>query len=216
MNDFLHSSPKPLHPNIEAVVSLIDRPSESPLPAPEPAWFCLHTKPRHEHLAAANLRRHHGLEVLSPRIRFQRSSSRGPVWVTESLFPNYLFARFDRILQVETVRHTGGVAGVVHFGTFWPTVSEKVIAELRQLIGQEEIRTIEHSVESGDEVEVAVGAFRGFEGIVTRVLPARRRVAVLLEFLGRQAVVELSLENLVINGLRYGVRPVQPQAMSMI
>src|SRR5438045_9291375 len=128
------------------------------------AWFCVRSQPKHEHLAAANLRRNHQLEVVNPRIRFKRPTTRGPIWVTESLFPNYLFARFDWKMSLETVRHTGGVAGVVHFGSFWPTIPDNSIAELRELVGEEEVRVIEQTIRVGDDVEVAAGSFAGFQG----------------------------------------------------
>jgi len=180
----------------------------------EPAWFCVRSQPKHEHIAAANLRRHHQFEIVNPRIRFKRATSRGPIWATESLFPNYLFARFNWKAALETVQHTGGVAGVVHFGAYWPTVPDHAIAELRQLVGEEEVRIIEPAVKVGDEVEVAGGAFGGFQGIVSRIMPARERVAVLLEFLGRQAVVELKMEELIVNGFRYGSRQMHARSLA--
>ena len=178
------------------------------------AWFCVKSQPRHEHIAAANLRRNHELEVVNPRIRFKRATTRGPIWVTESLFPNYLFARFNWRAALEMVKHTGGVSGVVHFGSFWPTIPDQTIAELQLLVGQEEVRTIEQPLKVGDEVEVAGGAFAGFQGVITRVRPGRERVAVLLEFLGRQSVVEIKMEALIINGFRYGSRQIHTQAFA--
>ena len=35
------------------------------------------------------------VEVFNPRMRYTRSMKYGPVEVIESMFPNYLFARFD-------------------------------------------------------------------------------------------------------------------------
>jgi transcriptional antiterminator RfaH len=155
------------------------------------AWYCVRSQPKHEHIATANLRRHLDLDVFHPRIRFKRATKRGPVWTTESLFPNYLFARFDWKAHLSNVQHTGGVAGVVHFGTFWPTVPADVVAELQQNVGEDETRIIEETLRIGEEIHVVGGSFDGFRAIVTRVIPARQRVAVLLEFLGRQTVVEL-------------------------
>lgn len=177
------------------------------------AWYCVRSQPRHEHVAAANLQRNHRLEVVNPRIRFKRATSRGPIWVTESLFPNYLFARFNWKAALETVRHTGGVSGVVHFGSFWPSIPSETIGALRELVGEDEVRTIEQTLRPGDEVEVAGGAFAGFQGIISRVMPARERVAVLLEFLGRQAVVEMKMEELILNGFRYGSRQIHARAL---
>jgi len=179
------------------------------------AWFCVRSQPKHEHVATANLRRHLQVEVVNPRIRFRRATSRGPIWVTESLFPSYLFARFSWKASLESVRHTGGVAGIVHFGGFWPEIPDATICDLKKLAGENEIHTIvEQTLQAGDEVEVASGAFAGFQGIVKRVLPARQRVAVLLEFLGRQSLVELGMETIVLNGCKHGSRQLLARALA--
>lgn len=137
--------------------------------------------------------------MVNPRIQFRRATTRGPAWVTESMFPTYLFARFNWKQSLEAVKHTFGVSGVVHFGYFWPVVPDGVIDELQKLVGEEGVRVLEPSIRVGEEVEVASGAFEGFHGIVTRVMPARDRVAVLLDFLGRQTTVELPMNGIIKN-----------------
>ena len=52
----------------------------------------------------------------------------------------------------------------------------------------------------GEAVRVAGGAFHGLRAVITRVMPSRERVAVLLEFLGRQTTVELPKEALIRDG----------------
>src|ERR1043166_9701891 len=81
------------------------------------AWFCLRSQPKHEHIAARHLRQIENVEVFNPRIRFPRSTPAGKVIVTESMFPNYLFARFDWKLLLTRVHYAPGVSGVVHFGS---------------------------------------------------------------------------------------------------
>ena len=54
---------------------------ESHFPGPAPAWFCLRTQPKHEHIAAAHLKDDPGIEIYLPRIRFKRATRRGPVWL---------------------------------------------------------------------------------------------------------------------------------------
>jgi transcriptional antiterminator RfaH len=161
------------------------------------AWFCLRSQPKHEHIAAANLRQQLDTEVFSPRIRFRRATRRGPVWVTESLFPNYLFARFDWRNSLRLIHHAPGVAGVVHFGSRWPTIPDETIHGLRETLGHDELRVIGDEFEAGDAVRISGGAFHGLEGVVTRVMPARARVAVLLDFLGRQTMVEVKVDSVV-------------------
>jgi transcriptional antiterminator RfaH len=70
-------------------------------------------------------------------------------------------------------------------------------------VGEEEVRLVEPSLRVGDEVEVAAGSFAGFRGIVTRIMPARDRVSVLLDFLGRQTTVEVPLDGVSHDGPRY-------------
>jgi transcription antitermination factor NusG len=137
------------------------------------------------------------LEVFHPQIRFRRPTRRGPIWVTEPLFPNYLFVRFDWYRLLSGVQHALGVAGVVHFGLFWPTIPDSVIQELRNSVGTDETRVVEQTLEVGTEVLIAGGSFDGFRAVVTRLMPARQRVAVLLDFLGRQSVVELDCNSVV-------------------
>jgi transcription antitermination factor NusG len=75
-----------------------------------------------------------------------------------------------------------------------------VVAELRRGFGDEEVMTVSVSPGPGDTVEIGDGPLRGATGTVTRLLPARDRVAVLLEFLGGTREVEVSI--LSILGLR--------------
>lgn len=107
------------------------------------------------------------------------------------MFPNYIFARFDWKSSLNRVQYAPGINGVVHFGTRWPTIPDGVIAELRALIGKEELCTISNDIEPGETVELVGGAFHGLEAVVTRVLPSRQRVAVLMDFLGRQTTMEV-------------------------
>ena len=163
-------------------------------------WFCVRSKVKQEHLAAAHLREEAGIEVYLPRIRFKRATRRGLVWFTEALFPSYLFARFDLAASLRAVCHARGVGGVVHFGDRWPVVPETVVEELRATVGPDQVYMLEESLCPGESVEIAGGVFHGLRAVVTRVMPSRERVAVLLEFLGQQTTVELAREAVVREG----------------
>jgi transcriptional antiterminator RfaH len=162
-----------------------------------PAWFCLRARPKHEHIAAAHLRDIERIEVFLPRIRFRRATRRGAIWTTEALFPGYLFVRFDWREHLRRVHYAPGVAGVVHFGRRWPTVPDAVVNDLRLLFGGEELRVLPAEPEVGERVRISGGVFHGLHAVVTQVMPARSRVMVLLEFLGRQTSVELPVEFVV-------------------
>jgi len=62
----------------------------------------------------------------------------------------------------------------------------------------QELRVVEDTLRPGDIVEVAEGVLHGLQAVVSRVMPARQRVAVLLDFLGRQTTVELDRSQLIV------------------
>jgi len=162
------------------------------------AWYCLASRQKHEHIAAAQLAQHQKVKVFAPRIRFRRPTRLGPAWATEALFPSYFFARIAPS-QLRRAHCAPEVRGVVHFGNSWPAVPDQVIEALENRVGGGEIRVISPEVSAGDEDRIIEGAFHGFEAVVTRVMPALERVAVLLDFLGRQTVVELGNGTIVKN-----------------
>jgi len=168
---------------------------------PVAAWFCLRAQPKHEHIAAGHVRQIEGVDVFNPRMRFTRTTRLGPVTVTESMFPNYLFARFDWELLLNRVHYSPGVSGVVHFGTKWPTVPDAAIEEIRKVIGTEGVRVIPNEVLPGDEIHVSGGVFHGLNAIVSKVMPGKDRVMVLMDFLGSQTPVELKAHSIVRRGI---------------
>jgi transcriptional antiterminator RfaH len=69
---------------------------------------------------------------------------------------------------------------------------ENIVSGLRSRVGEEEVVTVDSSLKVGQSVEIVEGPFRGLEALVTRLLPARERIRVLLEFLGRPLEMEVS------------------------
>lgn len=155
-------------------------------------WYCVRCQPKHEHIAAANLRSRAGLEVVCPRIRFRKETRRGVVWFVEALFPGYVFARFDFARDHRNVRYEHGVRGIVHFGDKYPALDEETIAGLRRFDqnGGGAV-TVETPLAEGEEVRIGEGVLRGMTATVSAILPARDRVRVLVEFLGGLTEVEI-------------------------
>ena len=165
-----------------------------------PAWYCVRSRIKHEHIAAGQLKQLPDVEVFCPRVRFQRATRRGKVWFTEALFPNYLFARFA-LRNLRLIQATQGVAGVVHFGDYFATVAEEIITDLRVALDDSDLKEFPNAVAAGDEVVIADGSFMGITAVVQRLLPAKDRVRVLLEFLGRTVETEVPAASLVKTGI---------------
>lgn len=157
-----------------------------------PLWFCLRTSPKHEHIAAAGLRCQLQLECLAPRLRFRKATRRGAVWFVESMFPGYLFARFIYAVQHRRVEHSPGIQGLVHFGDYVATLDSDTIAALQQSAGEEEIVTIDPEIKVGQSVQITEGPFQGLDALVTHLLPAKERIRILLDILGRSVEAEIA------------------------
>jgi transcription antitermination factor NusG len=167
------------------------------MPESSPAWYVVHTRPKCEHLAASLMLGLPGVETYCPRIRFQRSTRRGKVWFVEALFPSYFFARFDPLVSLRAVKHAQNVIRVVDFGGQLTPVPDSVITGLKAEMGQEDLRQIEVAVQVGDTVELTEGPMRGLKGIVNSIHSGAERVRILLEFLGRESLVEVPATKLL-------------------
>ena len=177
----------------------------TPLPAPcsvplTSSWYCLRTQQKREHIAAAHVRLIEGVEVYSPRLRFEKMTRRGRVWFREALFPGYIFARFSIFEHQKLVTSAQGVAGIVRFGLTPTVVPDGAIDEIRLHIGDGEYEIAPLEVQAGDEIVVTRGIFKGLKTIVTQVLPAGERVRILLEFLGDSREVEILREEVLVEG----------------
>jgi transcriptional antiterminator RfaH len=154
-------------------------------------WFCLRAEPKREHLAATALRRRFGIECLSPRLRFRKLTRRGAVWFVEAMFPGYVFAKFAYSNLYRAVESSHGVRGIVRFGNRLATVPEHALMALQANGGVDEIVTVDSSLKIGQPVQFVEGPFQGLEVVITQLLPARERIRVLLEFLGRSVEMEV-------------------------
>jgi transcriptional antiterminator RfaH len=161
------------------------------------AWYCARTKPKHEHIAAANLRKHLNLEVFHPRLRIERATRRGVVRVSEPLFPCYIFIRCVIDQSLNEIQRTNGIGSVVHFARRIPTIADPVIEELKECFAGGETMMVEDRISPGDEVLLADGAFAGMRAFVLRVMPARKRIQVLLDVLGRPTPAEIDEDSVV-------------------
>ena len=164
----------------------------------KPGWYCLRSKPKHEHIAAAHLRMLDQVTVFCPRIKFKRSTRQGPAWVTEAMFPGYLFAHFELTTMHRQVRYAHGVSGLVQFGGRYPTIEDQALANLKELTGAAEIKELDYELSQGDPVKIVEGAFSGLEAVVTQVVPARERVKILMDFLGRKVEAELEHSSVLL------------------
>lgn len=168
-----------------------------------PAWYCVRTQTKREHLAAMSLNQLEGINAFCPRLKYRKATRRGKVWWVEAMFPGYIFAFFSVRLHERLITHTQGVLKLLKFGSHIPEVSSTFIAELIQQLESEESAEgdtliLQPTVKEGDQVEIAHGAMQGLQGTVVEVIPSKERVKLLTEFLGNNHVVDTDLFSLLL------------------
>jgi transcriptional antiterminator RfaH len=163
-------------------------------------WYLAYTKPRQEDIARVNLEQQ-GFESYLPLYKKFKKTELGPVSVFEPMFPRYIFFRPSRAEQgISTVRNTRGISTLVRFG-FEPALLDDVLLQrirhMEQLRHQATMQDMSN-LSKGQTVRVQHTALAGVEGLVQSV--SSKRVAVLLEILGRPALVELEHHQVVASG----------------
>ncbi len=162
-------------------------------------WYVIHTYSGYEENVKKNLlQRIESMDmedkifnVLIPtekRIKIKNGKRK---IVTEKIFPGYVLVEMivdDNSWYV--VRNTPNVTGFIGSGTTPTPISEAEIKALQKRMGVEEpTYTIDVSV--GAPVKIIDGPFKGYEGKVSDVDPARGKIKVLISMFGRETPVEL-------------------------
>jgi len=154
-------------------------------------WYLVYAKPRQEEVARFNLQQQ-GFEAYVPLYKKFKKTEQGPVAVFEPMFPRYLFFRPTSSGQsLSSVRSTRGVTTLVRFGFEPALVADALIDRIRQLENERNEATLQQTsdVRAGQRVRLRHTALGDVEGLVQSV--SSKRVAVLLEILGRPAVVQV-------------------------
>jgi transcriptional antiterminator RfaH len=162
-------------------------------------WLLVQSKPRAEALAQLHLR-NQGFDCFAPRVRRNVPGAQGMRDYVEPLFPRYLFVRERPGQPVDwaRVRSTRGVSALVRFGLRPAVVPAAVVAQLEgwRATGADDLLVLPAPMlRPGQRVRVCQGPLAGMTGVLASAAGADR-VRVLLDVLGLQAPVELSMTQL--------------------
>jgi transcriptional antiterminator RfaH len=180
--DVIAPAPAPESPSVTP-------PALTVITSPTTAWYLVHTKPRQEDVALANLQRQ-GYQCYLPQMRIERVRRRKAEIATEPMFPRYLFIRLDSSDQGKSwspIRSTLGVSQLVHFGARAAKVNDALVELLRQ---REQVMPLDAMFQSGDSVVITDGPFAGIEAIY-QTADADRRAFILLEILSKPVSMQI-------------------------
>jgi transcriptional antiterminator RfaH len=157
-----------------------------------PRWYVIYTRLKQEDRAGNNLKVL-GAQVFNPKIRERRYNqfSIAPAYVTKSLFPRYIFAKFKIDDLYHKVRFTRGVYNVVSFSDGPTPIAEEIITLIRSNITKDGFIRTDEELRPGDRVMVKDGPLKNFAGIFEREMKDSDRIKILLDTVSYQARIEI-------------------------
>ncbi len=159
--------------------------------SPAARWYLAYTKPRQEQIAQTNLEQQ-AFDAYLPLYKKFKKTEQGPVALFEPMFPRYILFRPRKAEQsISVVRSTKGVATIVRFGFEPALLNDDLVRRIRQLEQDRNHATLQElsNLKVGQSVRLKHTALGGIEGLIQNV--SSKRVAVLLEILGRPTVVQV-------------------------
>jgi transcriptional antiterminator RfaH len=122
------------------------------------------------------------------------------------MFPGYLFAEFVYSDFHRRISSATAVRAVVRFGDHVPIIDASVIETLRRSSSDDAVITIEPELAVGETVTMVNGPLAGMTALVTQLHPAKERVRILLEFLGREVETEAPLARVLPTRRHRGIQ----------
>ncbi|CAG9410089.1 transcription/translation regulatory transformer protein RfaH [Providencia alcalifaciens] len=126
-------------------------------------WYLLYCKRGQLDRAVEHLTRQH-VTCMTPMTEMEKVVRGKRTVVTEALFPNYLFVKFDHEqIHTTTIQSTRGVSHFIRFGTLPAEVPEEIIELIQQT-------PVSHTQSpdlpsQGDNVVITEGIFAGVKAI---------------------------------------------------
>jgi transcriptional antiterminator RfaH len=155
-------------------------------------WYVALTQPKSEARAQANLVRQ-GFAVYLPRYRRLRRHARKTEVVARPLFPRYMFVSLDLARdRWRAVQSTFGIQSMVLHGDRPGEVASEVIAAIKDREDGDGYVQLSPAIpfNKGAKVRILDGIFEDAVGVFERVAD-KKRVAVLLQLLGREVLTLL-------------------------
>lgn len=140
-------------------------------------WYLLYCKRGQIERAIENLKRQHVI-CLTPEAQIQKMVRGKRITITEALFPNYLFVKFNpEEIHTTTIRSTRGVSHFIRFGLYPVIVPDNIINELKSASKQEIVAP--KTPVSGDTIIITEGIFEGLKAIYSEPDGENRSVILL-------------------------------------
>lgn len=170
---------------------------DEPRSEPDFRWYVARTQTKRERLAALQIRERLDCDVFAPRIRYRKKTRLGMRTFSEALFPGYVFVKCNLWRDLRHLQAVHGITGLVRFGQRYPFVPDALIEDLRSEVIGEKMEQPDPMIEIGQRVTVVDGPLKNLVAVVTEIIRPGERIRILLDFLGRDAEVAISPEDVL-------------------
>ena len=154
------------------------------------SWYVIQTKAKKEEAAAHHLM-DHAIEVFFPKMEAYSVVYGKSRKVIKSLFPNYLFARFDPLESFRLVNWARGVTRVLGYEGTPSPIDNEVIEIIKRRVDEKCVVQKALHFNAKNPIRIISGPFKDLIGIFERWVSEEGRVRVLLDLLSYSANVEL-------------------------
>lgn len=154
-------------------------------------WYLIHCKPREDERALEHLERQN-YRCYRPVRRLERPRQGRKTFITESLFPQYLFIHLDSVQDNwYPIRSTRGVQELVRFNQQPVPVRDEIVAGIRERLGDIEP---EPYLKAGERVLITRPPFSQLEAIFV-ANDGDERVVLLLNVLQKDQKLTFPLQS---------------------
>ena len=153
-------------------------------------WYVIQTKPKKETVAASHLELE-SVEVFFPKMKSVSMVFGRARTVTTSLFPGYIFARFDPYVSYRLVKWSQGVSRVVGFEGGPLPIADEAIEIIKRRADKDSIVRKALLLKAKDPIRIRSGPLKDLLGVFEHWVSGKERVSVLLNLLTYSATAEL-------------------------
>lgn len=153
-------------------------------------WYVIQTKPKKEGEAESYLSTK-GVEIFNPLMETFALKNGRMSKELKTLFPGYIFGKFDLDQNYPLVRWARGVRKILGFGGYPTSVSEEVIEIIKGRTDSDGVVRKKYHFEANDVIRIKSGPLKDLLGIFDRWVSDSERVRILLNLIGYQPSVEL-------------------------
>ena len=154
-------------------------------------WFVATYKINEIKIAETNLK-NQSFDYYLPKI-VTKKHNRNPR--EEAMFPGYIFINTD-ISKYSSIKYTKGIKNIIKFGENIPYLTNEEIESISMADKLSRLGPLVEKINIDQEVNIKSGAFKGS---VARIcsLPSKKRVGILLYFLGSLRRIDISEKDLI-------------------